>query len=447
MQEKAFSAHTATVRNGGNVSGLTLRFVLHMLIFRLSGLRVTVEGGWGLFQKKLLVISYAFAPFSRVGAKRWTALSRHLPARGCSCTVITVKPRYYPTLDNELQACASEIRRTSVFLPPVEVYTGGFLSRLRRFFTERAQSLLFPIDRFQGWEPFAVFAANRALTHKEHHAVIASGPPFSSFRAALRVSRRAGIPLILDYRDPWTGYRWERAIPKTLRNLEWRLVSQASAAVFCTKRMRESFLSTFPEFPAEMTEVVTNGYEEPVAEGSRPALPGIHIAHAGSLYGRRNLAMMAEPISMYMAKHGKPVSLHHWGSVRPEDSAAYEKEGLYGVLQIHPPVSHGEMLARLKGSDALFCPSGGDVAYALPYKVFDYMATGIPILAATPKDSELAEFVAALGVGYRGGIDEPESLFNALEACVKAKSYAPPEEYLWRSVAERLSGFLSRVAV
>lgn len=396
-------------------------------------------------QKKLLVLSYAYAPFSRVGAKRWTALSRHLPEWGFSCTVVTVKPRYYPSLDPELLIEATRTIRTPVFLPPVEVYTGGLPARLRRFLAERAQSLLFPIDRFQGWKPFAVHAAERALKREKHHAVIVSGPPFSSFPAALKVSRRAGLPLILDYRDPWTGYVWERRIPPALRSLEVRIVEQASAAVFCTKRMREAFLGFFPGFPAEKTAVVTNGYEEPVTGDRRPGSSGIRIAHAGSLYGRRNLAMMAEPIRMYMRKTGEQVSFHHWGRVTAQDTGEFHTKGLHGVLQAHPPVPHSELLTALKNADVLFCPSGCDVAYALPYKVFDYMATGIPILAATPEDSELAELVAALSIGYRGEVDEPVSLFDALEACLKAGSYAPPEEYLWRSVAERLSGFLSGV--
>lgn len=396
--------------------------------------------------KKLLVFSYAYAPFSRVGAKRWTALSRHLPEWGFSCTVITVQPRYYSSLDPELLPGAARTIRTPVFLPPVEVYTGGLPARLRRFFAERAQSLLFPIDRFQGWKPFAVQAAESALKQEKHHAVIVSGPPFSSFPAALEVSRRAGLPLILDYRDPWTGYAWERRIPPALRNLEGRIAEQASAAVFCTKRMREAFLGFFPGFPAERTAVVTNGYEKPVTGDRRPGSSGIRIAHAGSLYGRRNLAMMAEPIRMYMQKTGGQISFHHWGRVVAEDIVEFGDRGLQGVLQTHPPVPHSELLTALKNADVLFCPSGGDVAYALPYKVFDYMATGIPILAATPEDSELAELVAALSIGYRGGVDEPASLFNALESCLKAGNYVSPGQYLWRSVAKELSGFLSGVA-
>ena len=54
------------------------------------------------------------------------------------------------------------------------------------------------------WYPRAVQEGLRALKEQHHDVIVVSAPPFSSLLAGAALSRKTGVPLVVDYRDEWT---------------------------------------------------------------------------------------------------------------------------------------------------------------------------------------------------------------------------------------------------
>src|SRR5262249_1738312 len=77
---------------------------------------------------------------------------------------------------------------------------GWFLGGICRMITRRLG-----IDGGIGWIKMAEQACY-ALTAKDVDVILASGPPFATFKLAKRLSNRIGRPYVLDYRDPWVGF-------------------------------------------------------------------------------------------------------------------------------------------------------------------------------------------------------------------------------------------------
>src|SRR5207253_1449493 len=53
------------------------------------------------------------------------------------------------------------------------------------------------------WLPQAIREGKRFLREVPHQAIVATGPPFSSFLVGAALARYTGLPLVLDYRDEW----------------------------------------------------------------------------------------------------------------------------------------------------------------------------------------------------------------------------------------------------
>ncbi|MCK5034611.1 MAG: glycosyltransferase [Candidatus Sabulitectum sp.] len=393
--------------------------------------------------KRLLIFSYAFAPDSLVGARRMSALSKEFSSNNIITDVITVKNRYSSGLDDSVNSNHNIISRTKVFLPSTTDYRRDVYHRLKRRVLSLLRRALFKHDVWEGWKFFATRAGLRLTKQHRYDAIIVTGPPFSSFLAAEKVSDSSGVPLILDYRDPWTGYNWGNKARLKYTHVERRIISKAKAVVFCSTTMKSCFVKRFPEFANTPSAVITNGYYPFKGNRILAEENSINIAHSGTLYGERTLTSLINPFAKLSASYNKPLRVHHWGYIPNSESILFAKAGLSKNLHLHSRVRHSDLMGYLAGADVLFAQSGSDVSYALPYKIFDYMATGVPILALTPPGSELASFFERYAIGFTADLNEPESIATALAKCIDAGNSTPPEKLLWQHIGSNYIDFLT----
>jgi len=73
-----------------------------------------------------------------------------------------------------------------------------------RLLVGRAESWWYQPDMQASWIKPAVEAAVSTCTRTPADVVWATGPPWSAFMVARRVSQRTGIPYVLDFRTSWT---------------------------------------------------------------------------------------------------------------------------------------------------------------------------------------------------------------------------------------------------
>ena len=179
---------------------------------------------------RVLFISYAFPPVGGAGVQRVTKFIKYLADTGWDASVLTVANPSVPVMDHSLIAelpPQTHIVRARTFEPSYaakHAISSGHaaLTRGKAMLRKLAAGVLQP-DPQVLWMPAAWRAATHLLRRTQHDAIIASGPPFSSFLLGAALSRRSGLPLILDYRDEWD-----------LTNQYWKTSSSARCRCGCS---------------------------------------------------------------------------------------------------------------------------------------------------------------------------------------------------------------------
>src|SRR4029078_2013494 len=121
-------------------------------------------------------------------------------------------------------------------------------------------------------------------------AILATGPPFETLKAAWSLHRQTRLPLIADFRDPWTyGVQWNPGSAwRARRERAWevRVVRSAAKILVVTPSMERTMKETYPDLAGKI-ELVMNGYED--ADGSSARVPEGHLllSYAGSVMERR----------------------------------------------------------------------------------------------------------------------------------------------------------------
>lgn len=430
MSREAFSPHTAgsqpAATDYGDIAGI-------------------VAPG---FDGGVLLVAPHFWPSAAVGAKRFVFLAREFSKAGFPVRALTFRPGAGEATDRSLP-CSGAAHPVASVLPPI--------GRLRRFVPLALQTP----DRFVGWWPSSIFGGWRLIRRAPPAVIIATGPPFTAFLTGACLRRLSGAKLILDYRDPWTGFDWTgtkhartRGSNSLNRKLERWAVSRADALVFATEAMRAHFVERIP-VPADTPgHVLTNGFDDARSVAPRAlSTDRKNIVYAGTLYGQRRISDLTDALHVLREEAGaewSPPAIHVFGIVTAEDRERVAEKGMTHLLHEHQRVDHAVILGYLKAADVLYLPTGGSTHYSydIPYKLFDYLSVRRPVLAFGPRDSEVASFMRAADCGVMAYTDEPGSLPGALAQLLggdRQHAFTGVERYTWNAIGAEYLRLVARV--
>jgi glycosyltransferase involved in cell wall biosynthesis len=140
--------------------------------------------------RKVVIVSPYFPPSTLAGVHRARHLAKHLPAVGWTPIIICVDEAFHEQqLDPSL----------AVLVPnTVEIIKVRAISpRLSRTIGLGEISL-------RAWRPLRA-AVFRALASRKVDAVLITGSPFYPMLLAPRIRRAFGVPVVLDFQDPWAS--------------------------------------------------------------------------------------------------------------------------------------------------------------------------------------------------------------------------------------------------
>ena len=389
--------------------------------------------------KRILIISLLFEPNTRVGAKRFSFLSRILEGKYPELHVLTLKEKCILQKDNFV-ASAGTIHCAGMY----PAYPFKVTNIFKRIFNRLWVDYLCLVDQSSGWILPALFKGFKIIKANKINLIIATGPPFSPMVVAYFLSFLGKTKLILDYRDPWTN-RHQNYSRKSGRRINQRLeklcISRASAVVFCSRIMMESFRDSLGKYTKATYHVVTNGfYNRDTTEPLDLENGARNMVYAGSLSGERRIELLAEPLS-HLLDEGtiskNSFRCHIFGKLKNEDREIIRKYGLSEIFKEQPRVPYAQIIKYMKGADILFLPSGSDVSYAIPYKFFDYLSVKRPILAVAPQNSAVAELMSQIDCGRLALINSQESILQNLRAMIleeKGYTYFGSDMYSWETI-------------
>ena len=371
---------------------------------------------------RVLVLAYYFPPYGGGGVQRTLKLVKYLPRHGFDPIVVTSRPGNYPLLDATLSRDVPPetvvLRARSAPTRFVRWKAEGLLRRLG-LPVEPAAVLGWP-DEMVGWLPGAVYQAVRAVHRYRPDAVLSTAWPVTAHVAALAVHRLTKLPWVADFRDPWSlNPHVQRGLVPLARGgamLEREVTRRAAAVVVVDKSVE--LLGIEPGDPRLV--VVRNGVDPddlpPAGVVSAPER--FRLSYVGSLYGSRDAAPVLAALRRLVERGSIAQDTFELRLVG-DAGVSRDRDGAGIPVTRTGYVDHLEALREMAGASALlfYAPPGSRGSSG---KIYEYLASGRPVLCVASSDSLARRLVEDLGAGPCVDPGDPHGIATAIERLVDA---------------------------
>ncbi len=337
-------------------------------------------------ERRVLMLCYYFPPLSSAGTQRSVGFVRSLPTYGWRPIVLTVRrSRTRWEQSGEAVPEGPEVHRSAeVDMQGLLVLCTGALNRARDLLgLQRRPS---PFFRWCLPDPqIAWLTTIRGLRlARAADCLYASCSPFSSALSACLIKRWTGKPLVLDFRDPWAlnphanhGGRRQRILSR----MEAWVVRTCDALILNTPGAERLYRREYPREAYKM-RCVPNGFDRlnlPDPEAAQPSR--FTIMHVGDFYRSRTPTRLLDAL---VALGNDDVEFVQVG---PGCEALARYQGRVRIRHIER-VTHPEALELMKTASMLYLTQGWEEGVneyvSVASKTYEYLATGVPILADVP---------------------------------------------------------------
>jgi glycosyltransferase involved in cell wall biosynthesis len=417
-------------------------------------------------KKRILLISCFYYPQNRIPVLRIGQWAKYWSSQGHSVTVLTTRKYDFMGPFGLESAVPHDVEVIEVpFLPymlehylskPQSPKCGGVQGdgaelppRLKlAFLKNRVRRLRAHIgsmlDIHDLWVGPAIKAGQRLIAENGYDAVVSSYSPPAVHVVASRLKRQhPDLLWFADFRDLWVNNHITaaRGLFKRMEIAKERrtLTGTADGLVTVSTPHAQDLKARYPALPVW---VVENGFDPDefpewiscVTAG--PELTGgITICYAGTIYRKRR-----DPTPLFNALNelidnglisASQISIEFYGENQRELKEIIHRtnSNRHNIIKLMGFVSRHESLAAQKRSNLLlFLESGaGDARGMLTGKVFEYLVSGIPVLAlGVDNSSSAGELLERTGTGVCASTtEELKSIFLAAFEFGRFSFYRP----------------------
>ncbi len=390
--------------------------------------------------RRVLIITYYWPPSGGSGVQRWLKMSKYLPENGCQPLIYTAKDAEYPVEDPSLEqdvAPEAEVIRRPIVEPynfykkflgmkKGEKVKAGFInegvkkSGWKENLSVWLRGNLFIPDARCWWVKPSVRFLKRYLKEHPVDAMISTGPPHSMHLIAKALHKKFNIPWVADFRDPWTDIdfykdlKLTRCADKKHHRLEYQVLTEATKVVTvgwdCAKGLESH--------GAKDVEVITNGYDDLgkicVKTDENPSLRDhqslpFTMSHIGIIGENRNPETLWQAISELA---DKDLKIRLIGQVDNSVIESIKRNNIEKLVEIVPYIPHNQVIEEQAKSDVLllFVNNTPNAKGILTGKIFEYMASGRPILCIGPEDGDSARILSETQTGITVDFNDKEKM-------------------------------------
>lgn len=374
--------------------------------------------------RRVLIITYYWPPSGGSGVQRWLKFAKYLPESGWEPVIFTPENPDFDLRDESLEKEVPkqlEVIKFPIWEPfqlfsmvkgKTKTHPGRLLEQKEKGFLEKAAiwaraNLLVPDPRVFWVKPSVKFLTDLAKSG-QFQAVITTGPPHSMHLIGRELKRKTGLPWIADFRDPWSAWEFLDTLPMT--SFVRKKHQQLEATVL---REANAVLTISPTFQRDLVKLshrriylLTNGYDPadvPAGFSPKEKVEGkLHLVYSGVIDGIRNPIPLMEALKSEFQHGIEEVKWTFVGKVS-EQVQAYVKEDAWLSERIHFAgyVSHSEVFGFYAKADVLvlILTDTKNAQGNIPGKLFEYLATGIPVLALGDPEGDSAKILKDAGAG------------------------------------------------
>lgn len=392
--------------------------------------------------KKVLIITYYWPPSGGSGVQRWLKFVKYLPSFGIEPHIIVPDGAQYPDVDESLlKDIPKEVSLYRVpILEPYRIFSlltgtdpktatrASFIQNMERKNWKSklsfwVRSNLFIPDARMFWIRPAARAAVKVIQKERIDTLITTGPPHSCHLAGLRVKKAMpNIHWLADFRDPWTDIDYFKDLALTSfankrhHALEKRVLQNADNVIVIGDTMAEDF----ERMGAQKTTVIHNGFDTEDMSAPSKKIDAYTITYAGTMGKSRN------PDTLWTAMdslwHTDPEKAAKWriqlvGRIDPLVGESIQNKKWKDQVVWFDYMDHDRLHSMLTASDVLLvvvnkAPNAKGI---LTGKIFEYLASGRPVLALGPEDGDLAAILRNISNANIFNHENSEALFQWLK--------------------------------
>lgn len=430
--------------------------------------------------KKVLIITYYWPPSGGSGVQRWLKFVKYLPSFGWEPYVFTPENPAFDLRDESLLndvPAEAEVIRFPIWEPyeaffkisnlfgsgkkkssPAALLSGKKKSFFQQVSTWVRGNFFIPDPRVFWVRPSVKFLED-FIRDQKIRTVITTGPPHSIHLIGMRLKKKnPSINWIADFRDPWSEWvlldslqagRIARSIHK---RLERNVLQRADKVITITP----FYVRHFEKLGGRKVHLLTNGYDETdfvslaIVPQSKFVIRHVGIVH--EMCNPRPFMQIVEQLMQVDENFAKDIHLDFTGEVHPDfKQFVARSSSLNAVTTFTPSVPHKQLMHVYGTSSVLLIVLVGykDAEGYMPGKLFEYLATGLPVLGVGPGNGDAANLLRDSNAGVMLEPDQTEAIRNQLlnlyrqwKSGNKQASPQPATQYSRRGITEKLTELL-----
>jgi len=374
-------------------------------------------------QKRVLIVTYYWPPSGGSGVQRWLKFAKYLPEAGWEPVIFTPENPDFDLKDESLLQEVDphlEVIRFPIW-EPYQLFTklkkqgnhpGRLLEQPKKGALEKLAiwlraNVLVPDPRVFWVRPSVKFLSE-LLQAGQFQAVITTGPPHSLHLIGLELNRQFGIPWLADFRDPWSQWEFLDTLPmlQIIRRkhalLERQVLKEADAVV----TISPTFQRDLEKLSGRKIDLVTNGYDPadiPKDFVLQPkAANRLHLIYTGIIDAIRNPLPLMQALKAEFESEGEEVSWTFVGKVSEQVQQQVQSDPwLQSHIHFAGYVPHHQVFNFYSMADSLvlILTDTKNAKGNIPGKLFEYLATGLPVLALGDPEGDSAVLLRQAGAG------------------------------------------------
>jgi glycosyltransferase involved in cell wall biosynthesis len=387
---------------------------------------------------KVLIVTYYWPPSGGAGVQRWLKFAKYLPDSGWEPLILTVAPEFaaYPVRDNSLMDdMASSVRvyttrATNYFRiynkDQTRIPSAGFANSIDNSLKGKVLRFIrgnfFIPDPRRGWNKFAFLKACELIEAEGINNIITTSPPHSTQLIGLKIKKKyPDINWIADLRDPWTDiYYYSQFYPTYIsrwidRRFEETVLGKTDKIITVGYSLKKLFLSKVKGLENK-TVVITNGYDEDDFSGIIPSDPPIFtITYVGTLSDIYTVNGFLKALQAFKEKENEYI-LRFIGSVSQNQKDLIQSVTSASNREFIEYVDHSTAVQFMLNTSVLLLiiPDHKSNKSIITGKIFEYIATGRPIICLGPSDGDAAEIIRTSGHGITLDYSDSNGIYEYL---------------------------------
>lgn len=428
-------------------------------------------------EKKVLIITYYWPPSGGSGVQRWLKFVKYLPSYGYTPYVFTPENPAFdlkdPSLLNDVPPEAEVIH-----FPIWEPYNLFFkssgkgarptnqITRERTLFSRVATwlrgNVIIPDPRVFWVRPSIAFLSD-FVRDNGIRMVVTTGPPHSVHLIGLGLkNRNPSLKWIADFRDPWSTWGLldslkTGGVARSIhRYLEGKVLRRADRVTTITP----FYARKFAALSGRRVDLFTNGFDEADFFGFVASRPDTFtVRHVGIVNEKCDPRPCLTAIRDLMGTNAalrRTIRIEFIGDVHESVKSFVKADGeLSAVTSFIPPVPHKELIPIYASTAMLLLILTGyrDAEGYMPGKLFEYIATGIPVLGVGPPHGDAAALINESRCGKMVDASAREEIKAFVESVFirwergdnGSDAASAHEKYSRRAVATNLAGYLDEL--